>query len=251
MPRSILIVCLVCFSYYGITACGLQKKEVNIEAVEVRSISPSMGETFYRVYYSGDLVMYQSQYLKDSFITETTFDSSKNMYSNNLTLHSEEWKDRFFVFHKDSSYGYNYDFYRNKENNQRLPVDSVVRFIKGTNKFEDVIKRKPDSVFWNANKSERKEVYLFPAKGDDPNIRLILSYSKNLNNVKESISSVVDSVKKMKLYKTETILDQFYSEKDKMTIPSLRFTTELKQIAVDKPDSVLIYLNRYRKSIGR
>lgn len=245
------VIFLALISFIGTSACKYRTHQLDIATIEVRNISPLMGETFYRIYYLDELVMYQSQYRHDSFLKESKFDSSTNRFSDNTTLLSSQWKSSFFVFHKDSSYGYNYDSYRNTKDNFRVQVDSTVKFITGTNRYDSFLTVKPDTVIWNIDKTELKEVYVFPKKTDMPTGRLVFYYSKKLNLLKESFNRVMDSAKKMKLFKTESLFNEFYSEKDKRVWPPMRNMTEMKEVAIENSPEIMRYFSRYKKVIGR
>jgi len=248
MIKHLTIVFLLPLSLEGIKTCGHYKQK-KIEAIEVLDLSASMGETFYRAYYLDDLVMYQSQYLVDSSVNQFEFDSSTNKFSNNVTLLSSQWKDRFFIFQKDSMYGYNYDPYRSTEDNLRLKADSIIKFVSGTNRFDSFLTVKPDSVIWNADKTEVKEVYFFPKQENIPLGHLNMYYSKKLSHLKESFNRIVDNAKKMKLFKTETVFSEFYSEKDKKLWPPIIYKTEMREFFPKNPEEIIDYFNKYKKEV--
>jgi hypothetical protein len=222
-----------------------------MEAVEVRDISPLMGETFYRVYYFDDLVIYQSQYRFDSSVKQLSTDSSTNLVSSHITSISSQWRNQFFIFHKDSSYGFSFDPYRGRENKLRLRVDSTIMFIKGTNRFDSFLTVKPDSIIWNANKSELKEVFLVTQKKGMPAGRIGLYYSKNLNHLKASFNATVDSAKRMKLFKVEAIFNDSYDENGKLVWPSMIDRTEMKEIKTNISEQLREYINNYKEIIKK
>ena len=250
MIKYLTIVFLLPLSFEGIKTCKHHKQK-KIKAIEVLDFSASMGETFYRVYYLDDLLMYQSQYLVDSSFIQFKFDSSTNQFSNNVTLLSSQWKDRFYIFQKDSIYGYNYDPYRSTDDNLRLRADSIIKFVTGTNRFDSFLAIKPDSIIWNADKTEVKEVYFFPQQENIPPGHLSMYYSKNLNHLKESFNRIVDNAKKMKLFKTETIFSEFYSEKDKKLWPPIIYKTEMREFSPEKPEEIIGYFARFKKEVLR
>lgn len=228
-----------------ISSCN-QKLQGQIKVIEVRDNSPQLGETFYRVYYLGDLIMYQSQYRLNSFQNQFKVDSL-DKFSNDYTIISSEWKNKFFVFQKDSTYGYNYDPDRGGNNNLRLSVDSVLKFIKGTNRFDSFLSLKPDTSTWNEDKSELREVYKFPEEKKMPDGRLILLYSKKLNHLKESFNSKVDHIKGMKLYRTETIFEEYYDAESQKLWPPVMNTSEMKEMVVENPKEIFRYFKKYKK----
>lgn len=218
-----------------------------MDGVEVWDTSPLMGKTFYRIYYFDDLVIYQSQYRFDSSVKHLSTDSSTNKVSNLIISTSSQWRDQFFIFHKDSSHGYNFEPFQSKENYLRLRVDSTTNFIKGTNRFDSFLTVKPDSIIWNTDKSELKEVFLVPQKKEMPAGRIGLYYSKNLNHLKASFNPTVDSVKRMKLFKVEAIFYNSYDENGKLVWPSMVDRTEMKEIKINISTKLWEYINKYEE----
>ena len=251
MINKVVIFFLLFVSFDGLTSCNHQKKLHKMEAVEVQDISPLMGETFYRVYYFDDLVIYQSQYRFDSSVKQLSTDSSTNKVSSHISSISSQWRNQFFIFHKDSSYGFSFDPYRGSENNLRLRVDSTIMFIKGTNRFDSFLTVKPDSIIWNANKSELKEVFLLSRKNNIPEGRIGLYYSKNLNHLKESFNPKVDNAKRMKLFKVEAIFNDSYDENGKLVWPSMVDRTEMKEIKTNISEQLREYINNYKEIIKK
>ena len=160
-----------------------------------------------------------------------------------------EVRPRFFVFHKDSSYGRSYDPHRNSENNRRLPVDSALRGIKGTNNFEKILTLKPDSSSWNPDRSELKEVYVQKASRDTPAIRVSFYYTRHQNFQNESLNPGLDSARKMKLYKYEYLIGKFYNAQAKQWSPEITFRTEMKEVMVEDVEEVMSYLIQYKSSM--
>jgi hypothetical protein len=232
------------------SGCTQNKSNQKFEAIEVRDHSPMMGETFYRVYYVSNLVMYESQYRIDSFVNPLRYDSTTHEIKSNMNLVNQEWKSEFFVFHSDSSYGYRYDS-NDEIKNGRFKVDSVIKTITGTNRWDSFLYVKPDSVLWSKEKKELLEVFLFPAKGDMPSSILNLYYSKKLNDVQFSFNTTVDSIKGLKLYKTEYFVDAALDEKNNMVWPSSKNSTEMRKILIDDSNENLHYFNLYKKAINQ
>lgn len=226
----------IVFLFKLLSGCDHFVSNDKIISVEVVDVDPLIGQTFYRVFYWRNLIMYQCQY---------RFDSSITRIGNNNSNTSSQWRNAFFVFHKDSLYGYNY--YPNKaENNSRSRVDSVLNLIKGTNRFDSFLTVKPYSTIWDGDKTELKEVFLLSNKNDVPNGRFIMYYSKKLNHLKESFNKIVDSAKQMKLFRTETIFSEFYSEKEKKLWPALRNMTEMREIKINDSE-IMNYFEKYVK----
>ncbi len=249
MIRDIVLLLFPLLFIQGV-GCSIQNKSnSSIEAFEVRDTSPVMGETSYRVFYLDSLVMYQIQYRQDSIVNQLQFDSSANKITSSGRVVSSEWKSRFWVFHSDSSYGLLFD--PNSEvDAPRLKVDFMIRMITGTNRWDSFLYVRPDSAIWNSNRSELREVFLFPANNNMPASRLVLHYSKTLNHLKISFNKKVDSVKQMKLFKTEYYVDAYHSEKDSMSWPPSRSATEMTKIMVKNEAEILRYFKKYAESIA-
>ena len=221
-----------------------------IKAVEVKNTSPYFGEGFYRIFHIDDYIVYQNQYHYSQSESQLKIDSATNETTFDDTLVLEELRDYFFVFHKDSNYGYRYDLKSIYQNNKRYQVDSALKNIRGNNSFETILEAKPDSSVWNDNKTELKEVYIQLKTKDTPAVYITFYYSKNLIHLKESLNSTIDNIKKMKLYKYEILIDEFYSEKDKKLWPSAKHQTEMKEYKVLDPQIIIDNINNYKESIS-
>lgn len=217
-------------------------------AIEVRSSSSSSGENYYRVYHWNNLTMYESQYRFRSRESHLQIDSTSGQMRSVDTLVLSETRVKYFVYHRDSSYGYSYDPNK-KYDGLRIKVDSAVQLITGTNTFENILALKPDSVIWNKNRTLLKEVYAFPSSEDAPSSRWTFWYSKKMNKIGETFSRILDSVKRMKLYKAEYDGETFYFEKGKVQWPAVKSVTEMKVITIDTPDVVRRYFERYLSGI--
>jgi hypothetical protein len=246
-----LPVYLICFFIAPIITANTYSQDTIIKAIEVRDNNPIWGETFHRVFYMGWYVVYQSQYRADSSVLHPGLDAATNETSFAIDFLSGELRSSFFVFHKDSVFGYTYDPADSSNDNRRLPVDSAMKKIKGENNYENLLSAKPDSSTWNAAKKELREVFVGDSTKTQPRVRIVFYYSGNMNHIKESMSPALDSAKKMKLYKMEIFTDEFYSEADKKLWPPMKvMSTEMKEIGVQNPAEVKGYISRYKKSIG-
>lgn len=248
MIKCIVQLFLILLFCVSVNASATDTTGQIIKGIKVEESNPFFGESFYRIFHVGPLVVYQSQYQFDSSETRLKFDSAGNQLSAVTENKRSEMRSQFFVFHRDSSYGLNYDPHRINESNRRLRVDSALLRIKGTNSFENSLTKKPDTTSWNAQRTELKEVYVQKATKDTPEVRLSLYYSNGLNSLKESLNPILDSAKKMKLYKVEYVIEEFYSEKEGRLWPPLKLSTEMKEIEVTVPEEILHYIDRYKNS---
>lgn len=216
-----------------------------IKGIEVQDFHPLFGETFYWVFYTGPYIVYQSQYQFDSSIHYPKPDSGLLAATDFLVLKSE-LRNRFFVFHLDSSYGFNYDPYRSNETG-RCEVQSTLKMIQASYGLDSLLNKRPDTVKWNASGTELREVYYQKASRDTPAVKLCLYFSKGLNELKESFSPIFDSARKMKLYKIEIVVEKSFEQKKAKSWPAISFISEMREIMVDDPSQILFYIDKYKK----
>src|SRR5687768_601477 len=123
------ILLLAFITLAKIITCDNNKQDLAAKAVEISIDDPFMGYDFYRVFYLDDLRMYQSNYQFDSTVIQMHVDTSTNEISQNQNLALSEKRTRFFVFHKDSAWGYNYEPPPKTEDNRAHKVDSMINLI--------------------------------------------------------------------------------------------------------------------------
>ena len=252
MSLFIVFSCILIISFKGVNSCKPGKANNNIIAIEVTISDPILGEDYYRVYYIDNWIINHSRYQFDSSETQLQIDSNSNQLSGKMDLLLSEKRDMFFVFHKDSSFGYNYDANWEMKNNIRLSVDSVLkeRTLQPGN-LNSILNLKADSISWSDDRSELKEVYIFQPTKEIPTIRRILYYSKELKHIKETFLKEIDLAKKMKLYKIEGYSEQHYSEKEKRLWPTMKSRSEMKQIPINNLSQIMEYIDKYKKSSGQ
>lgn len=226
------------------------KRTGEMQAIEVQNFSLWGEQVSYVAYKADSFTLYRWPFGSESFEMALSFDSTTNIIKDSLKSFSRKWVDQYFVFHNDSSYGYNYNIYEPVHDNKRVNVDSQLAFIMGTNAFDSLLNVKPDTILWNKDKTELKEVFMLPFSEEEPNGRMSLYYTKKLNHLKLSFNPKVDSVKKMKLYKTVIDYDSFYSKKHNRMWPAASYPTEMKETNWDR-DEFDKYILKYKKSIAR
>lgn len=227
--------------------CAAKHSANEILSIEVRDISPIMGEKFYRVYYFDSIIVYQPFSKFETYEDQLVFDSSSQKIISNPKLKSEEWQHYYFIFHKDSIYGKKYQPHKLEKSDMRVKVDSVLTFIQGTNRYDSFLRINPDTVLYDKSKTELREVYNFPKSEDMPNGRLIFNYSKKLKDLKFSLNPIVDKTRNMKLYKIETHFEAFYDKKNKRHWPAMKDVTEMRVIKIK--DTVMAkYIHEYKRS---
>jgi hypothetical protein len=222
-----------------------------IRAIEVRNEGQIFDGHFYRIFYAGPHIIYQSQYQFDSSHNRGVFDDSGNMVSSIVIKEWTEMRNKFFVFHRDSSYGYSFEPYNTGKEDQRLPVDTALLSIAGSFRSEWFFRAKPDTATWNADRTELREVYMQAAGKDTPAVHISLYYTNRLDHLPGSLYPALDSARKIRLYKYEYLISDFYSEQQQKFFPAMKFSTEMKEYVVTDPAAILHYVERYKKSIGR
>jgi hypothetical protein len=212
----------------------------------VRQYNSYFGEQLYRTFSIDSIIVFQMQIQLLNFEDQLQIDSINNELVSNRQLVSTDWTYEYFIYHKDSSFGYKYvptDSFRHI----RLGVDSVTKFIKGTNRYDSFILLKPDTIVWNNKKTELKEVYVLPKERGEPGGHLILYYNKKMNHLNGNINSKVDSIRKMKFYKQETTIDySLYNEKNDTQWPPLIDVTELREVRIPIPSEVMDLIKFYQ-----
>jgi len=187
--------------------------------------------TFYDVFYYNSLVMYKLFYDFDSSINGESVLTERRHY--------------FFVFHKDSLYGYTY--YPNRPHLMaygRLRVNSLLeKNSLESNNFDTLLSIKPDSSYYEADGNLVK-IYNPPIrKGDFTDYTLYLYYTKTLNGIKETFSKKMDNIKDMKLFRIRILPKKAY----KNVFPKKEILYEMKEAPVENQQEVLAYFNKYRK----
>jgi hypothetical protein len=237
---------------FAIVACANQranKKTVaglDVTGVEVSDLSVMMGESHYKIYYLNDLTLYEWNYTAASLVVQMAEDPDQQTSTGSRSV-----RTAYFVFQRDSSFGFDFDPNPGSMYNGRMRVDSFMKRIKGTNRFDSFALMKPDTVTWSEDHDELREAYVLKMPAGMPSGYLVMYYSKALNHLKESFNQRVDSIKQMKFYKYETIFYAFYDEQRKQSWPSLKDATEMRPITGPLPDTVLHYLNLYKSSIQK
>jgi len=143
-------------------------------------------ENDYKVFYQGDLIAYRYRFRFDSAI--------------DYKVLASEYRHAYFVFHRDSAFGYSFSFNTPLKLGDRANRDSIVRSIsidKGN--LDEFITKRPDSVY--KAKSDGKYVELFRANqvGNSTIPAVEMIYSNDFDGIAESLSRKLDSAKGRKL----------------------------------------------------
>lgn len=214
-----------------------------ISGFEVRDSSNILGQGYYRVFYAGDMVMYEKRYYFDSSASALDTDTISKINMNRPPGN----QSYYFVYHRDSAFGIRYDDDKSPElDDIRIPVDSTMEWVRGSGNFGKLLARTPDSTSWSAGQSVFREFYTIPQQGDTPTIRVKMYYSPALKNIPESIDPVADSMKNMKLFKFEIQIDPIFDARVNAMSPEQYFMGELRQMEVFNEEKVMSYIQRYK-----
>lgn len=242
---AICILVIIPFSYKGFHSCSNKPVYDQVRAVHVISNLPVVGwdssitevNTYYDVFYYRNFIMYSFLYRFDSIV------NGKRLL--------QEYRNYFFVFRKDSLFGYVYYPKLNHTMPEgRLSVDSVLTSSSyESNVYDSLLYLKPDSSYYNAEKNLVRVYHHPPKKGNPENYNLFLYYTTKLKGVKETFSKKLDNVKNMKLFRIRILADEAYHEEYKMTLPKREILLEMKEIPIENQEQVLSYFNEYKKRL--
>jgi len=190
--------------------------------------------------------MYQYRSFEVSSIIQLDSTGISHKRSSSTTI-----RNHYFVFQKDSLFGYNYNEHAIGVDDKPIRVDSVLKTItlQSYRLEEETLHLVPKQVQWNMDSSELIETYLFPASNEMPAYKRTLYYNKALNIIPESFSQKVDSVKKIKLVKVEALSDAFYDSKNNRHYPPSLVFMEMKVYDSFNKKLILSYFNLYKKSV--
>lgn len=253
-----------------------QKKPDKISAYEFRDSSSFMKGDRVRVYYFGDLILYEKEYSFDSsstFITTDTLviDSAITDYTavdsavtiidslsdtdtavTTIDLFStpgsvyNETRRYYIVHHRDSSYGITFQQFGTLIHNKRELLKNVLSGMRPKNQMEQLLEHKlPESSTWNTDRSVLVETYRFIQNADTPNIIIKMFYSSKMKDVPESLNPVVDSIKQLKFFRVEMQIDSLHNKHKNTTSPPMFFSFELKKIDVRDEKEILDYFDKY------
>ena len=152
---------------------------------------------------------------------------------------------KYFVYHKDSTYGYGYRYNSTSIYDIRRRLVSQESMGYSINIPDTFLRLKPDSTIWNHDKTNLKLVHIMPAKGEMPSGKVALYFNKNMN-ILHSLAPRIDEQMKMKFYRIQYLVDEFFDKKSNTLVPAQTvMDIELREFKpVDK--QVLKYFERYK-----
>ena len=256
--KPILLLILLTLTF---TAHSQQNKKDQLNAVQVISKTFFGNDTTY-IYYLGDLILYETTIHNQTFNTTDTVMSTEDtidvatgdsmvVKEVELSTISAEpdsiWiTKKYFVYHKDSTYGYGYNPASIYDIKRRQVSEESVGY--GINIPDTFFRIKADSTIWNHDKTDLKMVHIMPAKGEMPSGKVALYFTKNLN-IRHSLAPKIDEQMKMKFYRIQYLVDEFFDKKSNTLVPAQTvMDIELREFkAVD--NKVMKYFERYKIDI--
>ena len=191
--------------------------------------------SFYYVFYYDDIVMYKFNYGFDSTV------NGKRLV--------QEVRNKFFVFQKDSLFGYTYYPAPNHPlGTDRLLVEPALQTNSfRDNKLDSLLNFKVDSSYFDTQNNLVK-IYNLPASKDyGEKFTVYLYYTKELKDIPETFSEKMDNVKDMKLFKARIVGHGMYYDPDKVYFPERESSNEIKEVPIENREEIIGYFNRYKK----
>jgi len=245
MSKIIVFVVILILSKGSFHSCNRKLNNHNIRCVNYSTSGPivfsdgSMVDfkTFFNVYYYEDLVMYQFPYYFDS------------TYDGKSILNKQE-RNNFFVYNRDSTWGYNYNPLNELQNNRRVKVDSMMRQtgLQSSN-FDGIAKLQPVFSQFDTNTGILKETYAPSKEEHKAKDTIYFYFTSKLKDVDLSFSKKLDSIKKMKLFKIHLLFNGDYDEERKMTLPKTEVDYEIKEIPFENKEKIAGYFKLYKAHI--
>ena len=241
MRKSNILFSIVLF-FFELNSVFTNNNSKDIKGYQVVKLTPIINndgsiyeiKNKYEVFYFENLFIYQFFY---------QFDSTVN--GQNL-IH--EWRNYFFIYHMDSSWGQLYFPRENISNTgERVPVDSMLaKNLFENSKFTTLQSSQPDSTYLDETGNFVK-VYSLPVSDSFPEpSKVRFFYSKKFSGFRESLSKSMDTTKSMKLYKIAIEAQGWFYKQYNLTFPKREYLTEIKEIHVDNREELLGYADLYK-----
>ena len=256
-----LLTTTFCLTLIINSFCQSSTTQNNLKAVQLLTESYFGKDTTF-IYSLGDLFIYEKSVLTYDYTGSgnnqviSIHDSVDAITGDTITLetvatsisedepHTITKRSQYFVHHKDSSYGFNYDT-SNIFDIKRVPIDKGrgFTFFSPEDRFVSIT---PDSTIWNIDSSEIKQVYIEPAKKDTPAFTLVFFFRKNLD-LPLTISDVLSKDRKMTLYKMQVKFDEFFDKRINQTVPPhTAMDFELREYFPKDTKEIMKYFERYK-----
>ena len=201
------------------------------------------------IYYD-NFIMFKSPHANETFINVAD-------HTGQLTSHKLiqiEIKYDYFIYKKGDSIGFKYDSL-NAKTGHKLLVDSFL-YKKGyleSKLYNNMYNNTTDSLVgsFRADNDVLIEKFVTKNKYDETyNDTTYLYYSAKLNNVEFAISKQLDSVKRMKLYKSRFIFNATISDKYLFPLPSRELWFKLEEIPTTNEQEITSIIQKFKSDIN-
>ena len=196
------------------------------------------------IYYFQNLVLYKIPYTNE--VSNVTTDKNGDVIDEKLM--ESETKYKYFIYEKDSSFGFKYDSI-NAKNNRRFSIDSFLtqKAFKGASFYQ----RGNDTMIassWNEDKSVLIEKYIPKIKFDQSyNDTSYLYFTSSLKKVDYSFSKELDSSKNMKLFKVRFINNPLPRGVYSFDVPRREMMFEIRETPVTDSNEIIRFFERFKK----
>lgn len=238
---SKLSICLLLFMQ--IQGCSAQKKKTKIKSLSVNSLMPiverdgsmTSHDKSYSVFYFEDLICYKCPYTLESALSGQSLKLTEKYF--------------YFIFQKDSAFGYTFDRELKKRDGKRSSVDSVLKIIKiDSRRFDKILNVKPNSIVIENNSNKVTEIYRFDRDSNPINNYIMeLTFNPDLNWANESLSKKADSARGTKLEKILIKFQEAFNEEYGILFPKREFSFILKEVTLGNEKEILELFGRYKQ----
>jgi hypothetical protein len=242
-----MIKLILCLAGILLISSGCTHSEnYTLRAVQIAGIMPAITvdtnytiSNSYNIFYYDGLIMYKFDYGFDSIV------------NGRILLH--ESRPNFFVFHKDSVFGYSYYPYQDsKAIEGRTSVDTMFsRNAYSPFQFDSLFNHKPDSSYFDLQKDLVK-IYNYPKSDTAENFTYYLYFSKKFNGLTDGFfSRSAADEKGMKLSRIRIAAHGHHYPGYHFTLPSRELLYEMTRIPVKDTAEILRYFDRYKRDISK
>lgn len=154
----------------------------------------------------------------------------------------------YFVYRKGDSVGFRYKSL-NEEPFKEQIVDTFLKYTVFGNLHIDELHgslnyRLIETVHLDEYRTMEKYTPIFKANSDYPDTNYLF-FDSRLNNLKYSISPILDSIKQKKLYKLELRFNVHYDSNYKTNVAQQSLLMEIKPATVNNKDALVNFLKNF------
>jgi hypothetical protein len=188
-------------------------------------------DSFYDVFYYGDLMMYRAYYLFDSTFNNGTI----------LQIH----RSFYFIFNKDSAYGRAFYKEPHFEPWDRVSVDYIKKKVRlESDAYDNFLSKKPDSSY--SDSGNLVKIYqIEPTAAFPEKYTYSFYYSPNINPPTEYFSKTMDNVKGMRLFRIKMFAHGGYWPQEDFNYPERELKLEMSTVSELDKTEAMEYFRKY------